>query len=141
MPWKSSDLAIPCWMLLMTASSALRCSVSFNSRCVSSNSRALSSATPMLAATVLSSLISDAPNAFSRSKFSMSIVPSTRSLPRIGTRTMQSAWSVPGTIVRPRARISATLLRSSIWRDRDICDQGPSTVGLAGGIESRLPCS
>ena len=50
--WKSSSAAIPCWMLLITASSALRCSVSFSSRCVSSNRRAFSSATPMLAATV-----------------------------------------------------------------------------------------
>ena len=43
---------MPCWMLLMTASSAARCSVSFSRRCVSSNRRAFSSATPMLAATV-----------------------------------------------------------------------------------------
>ena len=43
---------MPCWMLLITASSALRCSVSFSRRCVSSNRRAFSSATPMLAATV-----------------------------------------------------------------------------------------
>ncbi len=50
--WNDSDPAIPCWMLLMTASSALRCSVSFSSRCVSSNRRAFSSATPMLAAIV-----------------------------------------------------------------------------------------
>ena len=49
--WKSSTAAMPCWMLLITASSALRCSVSFSSRCVSSNRRAFSSATPMLAAT------------------------------------------------------------------------------------------
>ena len=59
--------ATPCWMLLMTASSALRCSVSFSRRCVSSNRRAFSSATPMLAATVLNSRTSDSPNAFSRS--------------------------------------------------------------------------
>jgi len=34
---------MPCWMLLITASSAARWSVSFSSRCVSSNSRAFSS--------------------------------------------------------------------------------------------------
>ena len=48
MPWKLSSAAMPCWMLLITASSALRCSVSFSSRCVSSNRRAFSSATLML---------------------------------------------------------------------------------------------
>ena len=47
--WNRAQPAMPCWMLLITASSALRCSVSFNSRCVSSNRRAFSSATPMLA--------------------------------------------------------------------------------------------
>ena len=51
--WNESSPAMPCWMLLITASSAARCSVSLSSRCVSSNRRAFSSATPMLAATVL----------------------------------------------------------------------------------------
>ena len=40
-------------MLLITTSSALRCSVSFNNRCVSSKRRAFSSALPRLAATVV----------------------------------------------------------------------------------------
>ena len=48
-PGSRARRAIPCWMLLITASSALRCSVSFSSRCVSSNSRAFSSAMPMVA--------------------------------------------------------------------------------------------
>ena len=65
--WKSSSAARPCWMLLMTASSAVRCSVSLSRRCVSSKRRAFSSATPMLAASVSSSRTSDSPNAFSRS--------------------------------------------------------------------------
>ena len=65
--WKSSSAAMPCWMLLITASSALRCSVSFSRRCVSSNRRAFSSATPMLAATVCSRRTSASPKAFSRS--------------------------------------------------------------------------
>jgi hypothetical protein len=38
--WKSSLSAIPRWMLLITASSELRFSVSVRSRCVWSNSRA-----------------------------------------------------------------------------------------------------
>ena len=57
--WKSSFSAIPCWMLLMTESSAARCSVSFKSRCVWSNSRAFSSTTLILAASVCSSRTSD----------------------------------------------------------------------------------
>ena len=43
-----SSAASACWTLLMIASSAARCSVSLSSRCVSSNSRAFSSATLML---------------------------------------------------------------------------------------------
>ena len=71
MPLKSSDPAMPCWMLLMTASSALRCSVSLSRRCVSSKRRALCSATPIDDAIVVSRRTSDSPNAYSRSWFSM----------------------------------------------------------------------
>ena len=39
MPCSSRWLASPCWMLLITASSVLRASVSFSSRTVSSNRR------------------------------------------------------------------------------------------------------
>ena len=67
MAWKSSSAAMPCWMLLITASSAARCSVSLSRRCVSSKRRAFSSATPMLAATVLSRRTSASPKAYSRS--------------------------------------------------------------------------
>ncbi len=65
--WKSSEAATPCWMLLMTASSAFLCSVSLSSRCVSSKRRAFSRATPMDAETVLSRRTSASPYAFSRS--------------------------------------------------------------------------
>ncbi len=59
MAWKSSSAAMPSWMLLITANSAARCSVSFSSRCVSSKSRAFSSATLMLLASVSSSRTSE----------------------------------------------------------------------------------
>ncbi len=52
---------MPCWMLLITASSALRCSVSFSSRCVSSKRRAFSSATPIVAPIVVSRRSSASP--------------------------------------------------------------------------------
>ena len=58
----------PCWMLLMIASSAARCSVSLSSRCVSSNRRAFSSATLMLAASVSSRRTSASLKACSRSQ-------------------------------------------------------------------------
>ena len=61
MAWKSSAAAMPCWMLLITASSAARRSVSRSRRCVSSKWRAFCSAMPMLAATVLSSRTSASP--------------------------------------------------------------------------------
>ena len=70
MAWKESSPAMPCWMLLITAISAARCSVSFSRRCVSSNRRAFSSATPMLEATVVSKRISASPYACSRTWFS-----------------------------------------------------------------------
>ncbi len=65
--------------LLMMASSAFRCSVSFSSRCVSSKSRAFSSATPMLEATVESRRTSASPKASSRSKLSRMMEPRKRS--------------------------------------------------------------
>src|SRR5437762_2452087 len=61
-----SSAASAACTLLMIASSALRCSVSFSSRCVSSKSRAFSSATPILAATVLMSRISASPDVLCR---------------------------------------------------------------------------
>ena len=67
MPAKSTCAAMPCWIELIAASSVVRCSVSRRRRCVSSNSRAFSSATPMLPATVVSSRSSLSPNAYSRS--------------------------------------------------------------------------
>ena len=42
MPLEIELAGQPCWMLLMTASSAARCSVSFSRRCVSSKRRAFS---------------------------------------------------------------------------------------------------
>ncbi len=51
----SSLEASPSCTLLMIASSAFRCSVSFSSRCVSSKRRAFSSATLMLVASVFRS--------------------------------------------------------------------------------------
>ena len=75
MPAKSSCAAMPCWIELMAASSVVRCSVSRRRRCVSSNSRAFSSATPMLPATVVSSRASLSPNAYSRSWSSRTIEP------------------------------------------------------------------
>ncbi len=97
-------------MLLITASSALRCSVSFSRRCVSSKRRAFSSATPIDAATVCSRRSSDSPNAYSRSWFSRITPPSTRSLPMIGTNAMDLAASVPGSTVPPVSALSAALL-------------------------------
>ena len=44
--WKSSSAAMPCWMLLITASSAARCSLSFSSAGLVEQ-RAFSSAMPM----------------------------------------------------------------------------------------------
>ncbi|MEO6896614.1 MAG: GAF domain-containing protein [Caldimonas sp.] len=60
---KRNSAAMPCCTLLMTASSDERRSVSRSKRWVSSNSRAFSSATPMLAATVCSRLTSSSPSA------------------------------------------------------------------------------
>ena len=58
----------PSCTLLMIASSAARCSVSLNSRCVSSNRRAFSSATPMLRGDgAAAGALRDSPKACSRS--------------------------------------------------------------------------
>ena len=95
--WKLSSAAMPCWMLLMTAISAARCSVSLSSRCVSSKSRALSQRhAHATTAIVVSRRTSGSPNACSRSWFSMLIVPTRRSPTTIGTIAVDSAWSVPG---------------------------------------------
>ena len=63
-----SSAATPCWTLLMSASSAFRCRVS-------SNSRAFSSATLRLPASVFSSWRSDSLKACSRSRFCSEITP------------------------------------------------------------------
>ncbi len=104
MAWKLSSFAIPCWMLLITASSDERRSVSFSRRCVSSKSRAFSSATPMLAATVDSSRTSASPKAFSRSMFSTDMNPSRRSPAKIGTATPERLMSVPSATISSSAR-------------------------------------
>src|SRR5205814_1177472 len=58
-----SSAASAACTLLMIANSALRCSVSFSSRCVSSNRRAFSSAVPSEAAIVVNNRTSASPNA------------------------------------------------------------------------------
>jgi hypothetical protein len=136
-PWNSSFEAMPCWMLLITASSALRCAVSFSSRCVSAKLRALSSATPMLEATVVSRRSSASPKAFSRSWSSSWIVPSTRSLPTIGTTAMLADWSVPGMSPPFSWRGFAS------WglRVASASAVGPPSGSLVGASMKRLPCS
>ena len=68
---KSSDPAMPCWIVLITANSALRCSVSLSSRCVSSNRRAFSKATARLPVSVSSRRTSASVKASNRSTFWM----------------------------------------------------------------------
>ena len=71
---------MPCCTLAITASSALRCSVSFSSRCVSSNRRALSNATAMLPASVSSRRRSVSVKAFSCSRLCTVMAPSDSAL-------------------------------------------------------------
>ena len=82
----------------MIASSELRCSLSFNSRCVSSNSRAFSSATLMLLASVCKSRTSDSVYACSRSVSIRLTIPRTWSPATIGTNTSDFVGSVPGIV-------------------------------------------
>ena len=76
--------ARPSWTLVMIASSAARSSVSARRRLVSSNSRAFSSATPMLDARVERSRSSPSLKAFG-SVEATETTPSTRSPAGIGT--------------------------------------------------------
>ena len=141
MAWNDSEPAIPCWMLLITASSALRRSVSLSRRCVSANRRAFSSATPMLAATVVSRRTSGSPKAPSRSWFSTTSAPTARVLPRIGRPMHERHWSVPCTRVNPIGSSSARVRTTSTsrpWRIRHIALPGRKRTG--GGL-SRTSCS
>src|SRR6185295_9767742 len=85
-------------------------------RWISSNSRAFSSATPMLDATVVSNRSSDSPKACSRTKFDMLRMPSTRSLPMTGTAAIDCSGSVPGIVVVPAASISAMVFHTTSRR-------------------------
>ena len=114
--WKSSSAAMPSWMLLMTASSALRCSVSFSSRCVSSKRRAFSSATLMrVAERGQQAARPDSPNACSRSCCPQLITPRARRRARIGTKMNELSCD------RCRRR----------WWSR----VPPSAVHLLGGVQ------
>ena len=92
----SSFEASPACTLLMIASSAARCSVSFSSRCVSSKWRAFSSAMAIPEATVESRRRSPSPKASTRSWFSTMMAPIMRSPANIGVKTAALLRSVPG---------------------------------------------
>ena len=140
MAWKSSLAAMPCWMLLMTASSALRCSVSFSRRCVSSNRRAFSSATPMLAATVVSRRTSD----FAEGVLALVVLDDDDAQHAVAAedrdRDRRLAWSVPGIVRYPSAACSATRVD-----DHRLARRSASTPPGDGGHRrqrsARLPCS
>ncbi len=121
--WKSSWAASPSCTLLMIASSAARCSLSLNRRCVSSKRRAFSSATPMLAATVLSSRTSASPKAFSRSIVLQQRSCRARGRCRGSERSPTIAlWSVPGTYRDAQglpARRRFVMTRLAVLDDRD----------------------
>ena len=103
----SSSAARPSWTLLMIASSAARWSVSVRRRFVSSNSRAFSSATPMLAASVLSSRSSASLKACAW-MLSRPTTPTTRSPALIGTPSHDRV-SVPPTWTAPAASCSSSV--------------------------------
>ena len=99
----SSLDASPSCTLLMIPSSAVRCSVSFKRRFVSSNKRAFSNATLILLTSVLSNRTSESGNASSMSRFCKLITPLTSPLAIIGTITIDfapspiiTAWSYFG---------------------------------------------
>ncbi len=128
--------------LLMMASSAARCSLCLKRRCVSSKRRAFSSATPMLAATVLRSASCASAKANSRSWSSSTTIPSTRRLPIIGTAQMEWAQSVPGTApVRPAATCSARVLSTLDSRPSRIFPAGCPGPNTEECVGRRLPCS
>ncbi len=124
--------------LLITASSALRCSVSLSNRCVSSNSRAFSRATPISPTIVCSNRISSGPKAYSRSKLSTTTTPTTRSPTMILAVTLESEHSVPG--ATPAAATSAAVLRTMTLRSEMTSFQRASG-GVTGAIVTRVPCS
>ena len=142
-PWRSSRRASAGWTALMIASSAARCSVSLSRRCVSSNSRAFSSATPMLAATVDSRRTSASPKASSRSWFSTMTVPRKRSPENIGTKTDDRLWSVPSKWKSP----SASAVAPVRWTTTGLALAAAAcrSAGRAGRAPTarsrRTPCS
>ena len=85
--------------------SEARCSLSLNSRCVSSNSRAFSDATPMLATIVCSSRTSLWPNAHSRSKLSTTTTRRRRDRRRrFSPSSSTASIQCPPRCPRPRPR-------------------------------------
>ena len=131
----SSSFANPSCTLLMTDNSAVRCSVSFNKRFVSSNRRALSKATLILLANVVSRLASLLENACSWSRFCRLMTPFT-SLPVImGTYTCDLGTS-PIRISLPNSRMALStfsLCRSNCFVSitcfrNPFTSRGPSNV-------------
>ncbi len=143
MPWKSSEPATPCWMLLMTASSAFLCSVSLSSRCVSSKRRAFSRATVMLVASVCSRRRSDSVNACSRSMSMRLMSPRTWSPATSGTYTADFSIRVPGSTLLPNRRtwpaMSSWMSRGS--RVRTTCAVNPVPPSGLESIWMRWPPS
>ena len=103
----------PSWTLLMSASSAARSSVSSRRRFVSSNRRAFSRATPMLAARVLRRRSSASLNACCR-WLSRATTPITRSRPGIGTPS-QDSGTRPLTMLSTGVGSEALPSRSGRW--------------------------
>ncbi len=146
MPWKLSSAAIPCWMLLITASSALRCSVSLSRRCVSANRRAFSSATAMLAARVCSKRTSDSSNASSRSKSESAIRPRTSPPATIGTSSADFSTDCdPAMTKLPKRSIApgTSRLTKSVSPVRKTCGPKPrlASVRWTGSMPRRAPRS
>ena len=130
---------MPCWMLLITASSALRCSVSFSRRCVSSNRRAFSSATPMLATIVCSSRTS----AVSERVLALEALDDDDADDAVGGDDLHRQASTASIRCPPRtpaAATSAAVLRTMTLRSEVTSSQRASDA-VNGAIVRRVPCS
>ena len=135
--WKSSFAAMPCWMLLMTASSAfallgfLEQALRLGEQLARSRARC-----PCRRAMVVSRRISDSPNASARSKLSIWMVPSARSEPTIGMIAAESELSRAG-------HDGWSCRRVMTWGLRVFSAVSVSPPGreLRAGRVNRTPCS
>ena len=140
MPFISGSFASPSCTLLITDNSAVRFSVSFNRRLVSSKSLALSKATLMLLPNVVSNLTSEVENAFSWSIFCKLITPVTSPLANMGTKTTDlDASPIITTLPSSRMCFSISVFITNDWPVSITCFLNP--INGLGGNKVRSPLS